>query len=38
VKYWEIIADRLCKAGWSLGWADSYSNGDAWTDSAHRSG
>ena len=20
VKYWEIIADRLSKAGWSLGW------------------
>ena len=20
LKYWEIIADRLTKAGWSLGW------------------
>jgi len=20
VKYWEIIADNLSKAGWSLGW------------------
>ena len=20
LKYWEIIADRLSKAGWSLGW------------------
>jgi hypothetical protein len=20
VKYWEIIADRVSKAGWSLGW------------------
>ena len=20
MKYWEIIADRLSKAGWSLGW------------------
>jgi hypothetical protein len=20
MKYWEIIADKLSKAGWSLGW------------------
>ena len=38
VKYWEIIADNLSKAGWSWGWADSYSNGDAWTDSAQGPG
>ena len=23
VKYWEIIADKLSKAGWSLGWASA---------------
>ena len=23
VKYWEIIADRLHKAGWSLGWVSA---------------
>jgi hypothetical protein len=23
VKYWEIIADRLNKAGWSLGWVSA---------------
>jgi hypothetical protein len=23
VKYWEIIADRLSKAGWSLGWVSA---------------
>jgi hypothetical protein len=23
VKYWEIIADKLKKAGWSLGWVSS---------------
>jgi hypothetical protein len=23
VKYWEIIADRLRKAGWSLGWVSA---------------
>jgi len=28
VKYWEIIADRLSKAGWSLGWVSAIdSNG-----------
>jgi hypothetical protein len=23
LKYWEIIADRLSKAGWSLGWVSA---------------
>jgi len=23
MKYWEIIADRLCNAGWSLGWVSA---------------
>jgi len=23
VKYWEIIADRLSKAGWSWGWVSA---------------
>jgi hypothetical protein len=28
VKYWEILADRLSKAGWSLGWVTAVdSNG-----------
>jgi hypothetical protein len=38
VKYWEIIADRLSKAGWSLGWVSAI---DAqgrliWIVDAHR--
>jgi hypothetical protein len=23
MKYWEIIADRLSKAGWNLGWVSA---------------
>jgi hypothetical protein len=23
VKYWEVISDRLSKAGWSLGWVSA---------------
>jgi hypothetical protein len=23
VKYWEVIADKLSKAGWSLGWVSA---------------
>jgi hypothetical protein len=23
VKYWELIADKLSKAGWSLGWVSA---------------
>jgi hypothetical protein len=38
VKYWEIIADRLCKAGWSLGWVSAIdSEGRTiWIVDAHR--
>jgi hypothetical protein len=38
VKYWEIIADRLSKAGWSLGWVlaiDSQGR-TMWIVDAHR--
>jgi hypothetical protein len=24
MKHWEIIADRLSKAGWSLGWVSAF--------------
>jgi hypothetical protein len=38
VKYWEIIADRLSKAGWSLGWVSAIdSEGRTiWIVDAHR--
>ena len=38
VKYWEIIADNLSKAGWSLGWVSAIdSNGRTiWIADAHR--
>ena len=38
VKYWEIIADNLKKAGWSLGWVSAIdSNGQTiWIADAHR--
>jgi hypothetical protein len=38
VKYWEIIADNLRKAGWSLGWISAVdSNGRTiWIADAHR--
>jgi hypothetical protein len=38
VKYWEIIADNLKKAGWSLGWVSAIdSNGRTiWIADAHR--
>jgi hypothetical protein len=38
VKYWEIIADNLSKAGWSLGWVSTNdSNGRTiWIADAHR--
>jgi len=38
LKYWEIIADRLSKAGWSLGWASAVdSQGRTiWIADAHR--
>jgi hypothetical protein len=37
VKYWEIIADRLSNAGWSLGWVSAVdSNGRTiWIADAH---
>ena len=38
MKYWEIIADRLSKAGWSLGWVSALdSEGRTiWIVDAHR--
>jgi hypothetical protein len=38
LKYWEIIADRLTKAGWSLGWVSAVdSQGQTvWIVDAHR--
>jgi hypothetical protein len=38
-KYWEIIANRLSKAGWSLGWVSAVdSEGRTiWIVDAHRS-
>jgi len=38
MKYWEIIADNLSKAGWSLGWVSAVdSEGRTiWTVDAHR--
>jgi hypothetical protein len=32
MKYWEIIADRLSNAGWSLGWVSAVdSNGQTFS-------
>ena len=38
MKYWEIIADNLSKAGWSLGWVSAIdSQGrEIWIVDAHR--
>jgi hypothetical protein len=38
VKYWELIADNLSKAPWSLGWVSAIdSNGRTiWIADAHR--
>ena len=38
VKYWEIIADKLSKAGWSLDWVSAVdSDGRTlWIVDAHR--
>jgi hypothetical protein len=38
LKYWEIIADNLSKAGWSWGWVSTIdSNGrTVWIVDAHR--
>jgi hypothetical protein len=38
VKYWEIIADNLSKAGWSLGWVSAVDREGRtiWIVDAHR--
>jgi hypothetical protein len=38
VKYWEIIADNLKKAGWSLGWVSAVDSEGCtiWITDAHR--
>ena len=38
VKYWELVADKLSKAGWSLGWLSAVdSEGRTiWIVDAHR--
>jgi hypothetical protein len=38
MKYWEIIADRLSKAGWSLGWVPAVDSEERtiWIADAHR--
>jgi hypothetical protein len=38
VKYWELVADKLSKAGWSLGWVSALnSEGQTiWIVDAHR--
>jgi hypothetical protein len=40
VKYWEIIADDLRKAGWSLGWVSALDleGRTIWIVDAHREG
>jgi hypothetical protein len=40
MKHWEIIADRLSKAGWSVGWVSALdSEGRTiWIVDAHRDG
>jgi hypothetical protein len=37
VKYWEIIADNLKKAGWSLGWVSAVDSEERtiWIADAH---
>jgi hypothetical protein len=38
VKYWEVIADRLSAAGWSLGWVSAIDTHGRtiWIVDAHR--
>jgi hypothetical protein len=38
VKYWEIIADNLSEAGWSLGWVSVFDSErrTIWIADAHR--
>ena len=40
MKYWEIIADNLSKAGWSLGYAAAldHEGRTIWIADAHRDG
>jgi hypothetical protein len=40
VKYWEIIADNLSKAGFSVGWVSALDNDrrTVWIVDAHRDG
>jgi hypothetical protein len=40
MKSWEIIADNLKKAGWSLGWVSALDleGGKIWIVDAHRDG
>ena len=40
MKYWEIIADRLHDAGWSLGWVSALDleGRTIWIVDAHRDG
>jgi hypothetical protein len=40
VKYWELIADNLKKAGWSLGWVSAIGlrGEQIWIVDAHRDG
>jgi hypothetical protein len=37
MKYWELIADNLSKAGWSLGWVSAlhFQGRTIWTVDAH---
>jgi hypothetical protein len=37
MKYWEIIADKLSAADWTVGWANSIPDGRVFTVDAHRS-
>jgi hypothetical protein len=38
MKYWEVIADNLSKAGWSLGWVSAvdFQRRTIWIVDAHR--
>jgi len=38
MKYWEIIADKLSKAGWSLGWVSTLDREGriSWVVDGHR--
>jgi hypothetical protein len=40
MKYWEIIADNLSKAGWSLGWVSALDleGRTIWIADAHHDG